>query len=237
MLLKNVQQSMKAEKRIYHLKRSEEEVRVIDYNPLLLLLWKVKIDVYFTSECSLALTDYVSGYVTKAEMGHMQDPWQDILDDRGIYSKLFRIGIRCLDSRLIGLYKTCDILLGEPLCRKSREVAWIDVEMPHKRKQNLSKKLSDVEELAANDPSTEDFYGEGLVTHFYPNRPQEYEEYCLYDFVATLTYSGKDKNSERCYRKIQKERLPNVIDFHVHKENQRDSFYYAIILLFVPFRN
>ena len=126
-VLKNVQQSMKAEKRIYHLKRSKEEVRVNDYNPLLLLLWKANIDVSFTSECSLALADYVSGYVTKAERGHMQDLWQDILDDRGIYSKLFRIGIRCLDSRPIGLYKTCDILLGEPLCRKSREVAWIDV--------------------------------------------------------------------------------------------------------------
>ena len=65
--------------------------------------------------------------------------------------------------------------------------------MPHKRKRNLTKKLSEVEEIAANDPSTEDFYGEGLVTHFYPNRAQEYEEYCLYDFVAKLTYKGKDK--------------------------------------------
>ena len=222
---------MKAEKRIYHLKRSEEEVRVNDYNPLLLLLWKANIDVSFTSECSLALADYVSGYVTKAERGHM---WQDILDDRGIYSKLFRIGIRCLDSRPIGLYETCDILLGEPLCRKSREVAWIDVEMPHKRKRNLTKKLSEVEEIAANDPSTEDFYGEGLVTHFYPNRAQEYEEYCLYDFVAKLNYKGKDKNGERLHRPLQKERLPNFIDFNVYKENQTD---YAIILLFVPFRN
>uniref|UniRef100_A0A1X7TF70 Uncharacterized protein n=1 Tax=Amphimedon queenslandica TaxID=400682 RepID=A0A1X7TF70_AMPQE len=102
---------MKAEKRIYHLKRIKEEVRVNDYNPLLLLLWKANIDVLFTSECALALADYVSGYVIKAERGHMQDLWQDILDDRGIYSKLFRIGIRCLDSRPIGLYETCDILL------------------------------------------------------------------------------------------------------------------------------
>uniref|UniRef100_A0A1X7TSI8 Uncharacterized protein n=1 Tax=Amphimedon queenslandica TaxID=400682 RepID=A0A1X7TSI8_AMPQE len=64
---------MKAEKRIYILKRSKEEVRVNDYNPLLLFLWKANIDVSFTSECFLALADYVSGYVTKAERGHMQD--------------------------------------------------------------------------------------------------------------------------------------------------------------------
>ena len=104
--------------------------------------------------------------------------------------------------------------------------------MPHKRKRNLTKKLSEVEEIAANDPSTE----EGLVTHFYPNRAQEYEEYCLYDFVAKLTYKGKDKNGERIYKPLQKERLPNFIDFDVYKENQTDR-YYAIILLFVPFRN
>uniref|UniRef100_A0A1X7VDH6 ATP-dependent DNA helicase n=1 Tax=Amphimedon queenslandica TaxID=400682 RepID=A0A1X7VDH6_AMPQE len=144
--------------------------------------------------------------------------------------------MRCLDSRPIGLYKRCDILLGEPLSTKSREVAWIKVEMRHKRK-NLIKKLSEVKEIAANDPSTEDFNGEGPVTHFYPNRPQEYEEYCLYDFVAKVTYSGKDKNGEQCYRELQKEHLPNFIDFDVYKENQRDSFCYAIILLFRPFRN
>uniref|UniRef100_A0A1X7VPN7 Uncharacterized protein n=1 Tax=Amphimedon queenslandica TaxID=400682 RepID=A0A1X7VPN7_AMPQE len=50
----------------------------------------------------------------------MQDLRQDIINDRGIYSKLFRIGIRCLDSQLIGLYEMCDILLGEPVCEKSR---------------------------------------------------------------------------------------------------------------------
>ena len=100
--------------------------------------------------------------------------------------------------------------------------------MPHKRERNLTKKLSEVEEIAANDPSTEDFYGEGLVTHFYPNRAQEYEEYCLYDFVAKLTYKGKDKNGERLYRPLQKERLPNFIDFDVYKENQTDSFYYNV---------
>ena len=158
---------MKAEKRIYHLKRSEEEVRVNDYNPLLLLLWKANINVSFTSECSVALADYVSGYVTKAERGHMQDLWQDILDDRGIYSKLFRIG-----SRPIGLYKTCDILLGEPLCKKLREVAWIDVEMPHNRKSNLTKKLSEVEEIAANDPSLKTFMGRALSLTFIQTEPK-----------------------------------------------------------------
>uniref|UniRef100_A0A1X7U826 Uncharacterized protein n=1 Tax=Amphimedon queenslandica TaxID=400682 RepID=A0A1X7U826_AMPQE len=65
-----------------------------------------------TSECSLTLANYVS---------HMQNLWQDILDDRDIYSKLFRVCIRCLDMRHIGLYKH-EIILSEPLCRISRQV-------------------------------------------------------------------------------------------------------------------
>ena len=235
-VLRNVEQSMKSEKRIYHLNRSEEEVRVNDYNPLLLLLWKANIDVSFTSECSLALADYVSGYVTKAERGHMQELWQDIFDNKGLYSKLFRIGIKCLDSRSIGLYETCDVLLGEPLCRKSRDVSWVDVDMPNNRTRRV-REVEEVREIAKNEPSTEEFYGEGLVTDFYPKRPPQYEEECLYDFVAKYIYNGKDKNGKRCYRKLQKERLPNFKEFNVHKEDQRDSYYYSIILLFVPFRN
>ena len=64
--------SMKSEKKIYHVKRSEE-VRINDYNPLLFLLWQANIDVQFISEASLALAEYVGGYVTKAERSHLQD--------------------------------------------------------------------------------------------------------------------------------------------------------------------
>uniref|UniRef100_A0A1X7TV77 ATP-dependent DNA helicase n=1 Tax=Amphimedon queenslandica TaxID=400682 RepID=A0A1X7TV77_AMPQE len=83
--------------------------------------------------------------------------------------------------------------------------------MPHKRKRNLTKKLSEVEEIAANNPSTEDFYGEGLVTHFYPSRTQDYKEYCLYDFVAKLTCKGKDKNCKQIYRPLQKNAFQTLL--------------------------
>ena len=93
----NVKESMKSEKKIYHVKRSEE-VRINDYNLLLLLLWQANIDVQFISEASLALAEYVSGYVTKAERSHWQDLWQDIVDNPNIYSKLFKVGIKCHGS-------------------------------------------------------------------------------------------------------------------------------------------
>ena len=177
-VLNNVKESMKSEKKIYHIKHSEEEVRINDYNPLLLLLWQANIDVQFISEASLALAEYVSGYVTKAERSHLQDLWQDVVDNPNIYSKLFKVGIKCLGSREIGLYEACDILLGEPLCRKSVTVQWVDVSMPHKRSRNV-KPHQEVEDIAINDPNTEDIYEAGLVMDFYPQRPEELENVSL----------------------------------------------------------
>ena len=59
---------------------------------------------------------------------------------------------------------------------------------------------------------------------------------CLYDFVANYAYAGLDKNGKRVYRKLDKPHLPNFKQFDIQKEDQNDSYYYAIILLFVPFR-
>ena len=66
-LTSTVEEKLKKCQKVYELKCSESEVRVNDYNPLILLLWKVNIDIQFVAESSLALSHYVTGYVTKAE--------------------------------------------------------------------------------------------------------------------------------------------------------------------------
>ena len=71
--LNSVRESLKSRDRIYELARTESEIRVNDYNSLLLMLWKANIDVQFVSESSLALSHYVSGYITKAEKSSMQE--------------------------------------------------------------------------------------------------------------------------------------------------------------------
>ena len=111
-------------KRIY---QSELEVRVNDYNPLLLILWKANIDIQFVAESSLALAHYVSGYVTKAERKNIKDIWQEVSEDKNIYSRLWSFGIRSLRSRECGLYEAGDLLLGDHLTEKSDTVKWVDV--------------------------------------------------------------------------------------------------------------
>ena len=94
--LNPVQDSLKSRSKIYNLVRTESEVRVNDYNPLLLLLWKANIDIQYVAESSLALAHYVSGYVTKAERSNLQDIWQEVSESKTIYGRLWSFGVRSL---------------------------------------------------------------------------------------------------------------------------------------------
>ena len=117
--LNSVQDSLKSRNRIYQRRRTESEVRVNDYNPLLLMLWKANIDVQFVAESSLALAHHVSGYVTKAERSNMQEIWQEVSENKSICSRLWSFGIRSLRFRECGLYEASDLLLGDHLTEKS----------------------------------------------------------------------------------------------------------------------
>ena len=63
------------------------------------------------------------------------------------------------------------------------------------------------------------------------------EDVCLYDFVKGYTYSGKDENGRRTYTPRSKPMIPNHLIYDPEKEGQIDSYYYSLLLLFVPFRN
>ena len=108
-------------RKMYKLPRSPEEIR-INYNPLLLLLWKANMDLQFVGESTLAIAHYVTGYVTKAEKSNMQELWQEVSSHNSVYSKLWSFGVRSLRSRECGLYEASDLLLGDRLCGKSKTV-------------------------------------------------------------------------------------------------------------------
>ena len=109
----NVDQKLKTFQKIYKLPRKESEVRVNNYNSLLLLLWKSNIDVQFMAESLLAVTTYVTSYITKAERSSMQEIWQEVSDSKSIYSCLWSFGVRALRSRECGLYEASDYLVGD----------------------------------------------------------------------------------------------------------------------------
>ena len=233
--LNSVQDSLKSRNRIYQLRRTESEVRVNDYNPLLLMLWKANIDVQFVEESSLALAHYVSGYVTKAERSNMQEIWQEVSENKSVYSRLWSFGIRSLRFRECGLYEASYLLLGDHLSEKSDTVKWIDVSMPHRRNRRL-KDHKVLQEIAENDPDTEEIFLDNLLDTYYPQRPDSLEAVCLHDFVANYDWQSKDSRGNRMYKKLRKPRLPNHKLFDPENENQREDYYYSLTLLFTPFR-
>ena len=234
--LNPVQESLKSRNRIYQLTRTNSEVRVNDYNPLLLILWKANIDIQFIAENSLALAHYVSGYVTKAERSNMQEIWQEVGENKSLYSRLCSFGIRSLRFQECGLYEASDLLLGDHLTEKSDTVKWLDVSMPHKRSRRL-KNHKQLQQIAKCSPDTKYIFEDNLVDTYYPKRPQELEDVCLYDFVANYEWQGRDDDGNRKYRKLSKPRLPNHKLFDPENEDQREDYYYSLVLLFTPFRD
>ena len=94
-----VEQKLNKRQRIYELARSESEVRVNDYNPLLLLLRQANIDIQFVAESFLALSHYVTGYITKVEKSSLQEVWQEFSESGSIYSRLWKFCMQSLRSR------------------------------------------------------------------------------------------------------------------------------------------
>ena len=47
-------------------------------------------------------------------------------------------------------------------------------------------------EMRERDPNSTDIFEDNLVDTFYPERPSDMEDVCLYDFVAEYTKCGFD---------------------------------------------
>ena len=74
-------------------------------------------------------------------------------------------------------------LVIDHLCEKSVTVKWIDVSLPHKRNRRL-KDHKVLKDMAKDNPETEDIFEDNLIDSYYPQRPRDLENICLYDFVA-----------------------------------------------------
>ena len=151
-----------------------------------------------------------------AERSNIQDMWHEVSENKNVCSRLWSFGIRCLCSRECGLYEASDLLLGAHLCEKSDTVKWIDISMPHKRNHRL-KDHKMLQEIAKENPDTENIFEDNLIDTYYPQRPIILEALCLYDFVANYDWYGKDDSGNRKYKKLTKSRLPNHKLFYPKK--------------------
>ena len=92
-------------------------------------------------------------------------------------------------------------------------------------------------EMRERNPDSTDIFEDNLIDTHYPQRPDGMEDVCLYDFVAEYKKSGVDNDGNPVYSMLTKPILPNHRMFDPSKENERENYFYSLLLLFVPFRN
>ena len=94
-----------------------------------------------------------------------------------------------------------------------------------------------LQDLAKHTPHSQNIFEDNLLDTFYPQRPTALENVCLYDFVSHYEFQGVDNAGQRVYRKLGKPKLPNHKVFDPENENQRQEYFYSLVLLFSPFRD
>ena len=97
------------------------------------------------------MAGYVSDYVTEAEKSNLQDIWSEVASKESIYSKLWSFGVRAVKSREVDLYEAADLLLGDHLTHKSRDVKLISARQPQKRSRVL-KNYTELKQLRKSNP-------------------------------------------------------------------------------------
>ena len=55
--------------------------------------------------------------------------------------------------------------------------------------------------------------------------------------MANYDWQSRDRQGRRIYKKLTKHKLPNHKLFDPENENQREDYYYSLVLLFSPFRD
>ena len=133
-----------------------------------------------------------------------------------------------------GLCEASDLLLGDLLCEKSVTIKWVDASQPHNKKRRL-RDHSKFVEMRERDPNCINIFEANLVDTFYPERPDDMEDVCLYDFVADCAKCAVGQDGKTKYCRLNKSVLPNHKLYNPHKENEKEGYYYSLLLLFVPF--
>ena len=99
-------------KRLYELKRNEHEVRVNDYNPVILAMWRGNMDITFVSEKSTMLPRYIAKYQSKSPRSAFDEFDANKVIDKSKRSQLFSFAMTALRKREMGSMELANYVLG-----------------------------------------------------------------------------------------------------------------------------
>lgn len=230
--------------KLYNLKRGVNETFVNDYNPTLLLLWASNVDLQYIGETSMALDRYITSYITKAEKNATEKIWEELNSNKSLKSRLYTLGLANFKARELGIYEVCDKLNGFKMCQFSNKVKFLNVFEKKERTRSI-KKMSELDKMA---PESKNIFHTNTIDDYYPNRPIEIEDCCLFEYESKYDYVTKvcAKDHSQCF-KLQSNlgfihrradlkvlKLPHIkcID-----EKSIEKYFHQLLMLFKPWRD
>ncbi|XP_044578906.1 uncharacterized protein LOC123261377 [Cotesia glomerata] len=242
------------------LRRNPDECMINSYNQELLKLHSANMDIQFILDM-YSCASYVLNYLNKPISG-LSRLMYDVTNEvkRGNYTmkeQLRLIANAFLKASEFGSQEAVYYILALPLSKCSREVTFVNTNLPENRIQVVKSK-EDLKKLPLNST---DIYIKDTLDH-YIHRPHELEDTCLASFVSWYNYSTKEyhrknkiysddeSDDDHCIDNsislklidnsgfVRKRRKSKVLRF-INYDEQTDieNFTRENVMLFIPWRN
>ena len=149
------------------------------------------MDARFVSEKLITLTRYITGYGSKGEKTNKE--FKSIQSNESLQRKLLSLSLTALNHRECGAVEAEDALMGYPLYKFNllTKVRWLNVKMIQGR---VLKLYNEIEKL---DTESTEIYQNNMLDFYYPHRPVELLNLCLYGFARWYNKQDTERKNKR----------------------------------------
>lgn len=164
----------------YFLARGPESVNTAAYHPLILLLWQGNIDFNYLINGSGATLNYTTSYAAK-DQDFKNTMFKKFLRKDILWSDIFSVAIDLIKQKEMPLTECVDHLLKHNLYQFDYGYIFINTD-----KEELRKRIVLPMGVLKNMPATARAYKENQYDDYYPNRPKEFENVSLFNWLINF---------------------------------------------------
>lgn len=243
------------------LRRTEEEVMINPYHPILLPIMKVNMDIQPCTS-SMAIAYYIAKYISKSEPKELQTKVQDAIKEikncehLTARQKMQNICRKIMNRRQVSAQEAAFRLCHLYLLKSSRATVFVPVFRPEKRFRMLRKETLEADEQQ---------FCLNIIDRYF-DRPRDMEQICLFEFachyeavrkpketvIGELNDEDVDEHGEDVQPqdgrnsfpllhnkgRIRQRQKPCVVKFpNFNPIQDRENYYYSLMLLYYPTRD
>lgn len=202
------------------LKRNLSEIRINNYNELLIQCWEANMDIQYILD-PYACAAYIVSYISKGQRGMsnlLSNACKEAKEsEHDIRQQVCKVGNTFLTHVEVGAQEACYLVLQMPLRRSSRDVVFVDTNAEDDRVV-LMKPISVLKELPKTSTSVET---DNNIKR-YQRRPGTMNKYCLADFVALFNILFPKKGSKPEQRREANTETEELPESHYDLNSEDD---------------